>query len=210
MSHCTRPTFRDNKPRWYGLHRKSVNKMIRQQARVAILGDSIVDGLARYPTVWNDHLKPFNTVNCGIGGDSIQHLLWRVGHLSLPQSLRVAVLLCGTNNMQSDKPQDIAEGVIACGLKLQEKAPKLHVIVTGILPRDLHPTPMREQVQQTNSILKNSCWTKGFSFIEPSPEWVSATGELTRCILCCLLCHLLHHLHLVLHCVSSCLCFVLF
>ena len=88
MSHCTRPTFRDNKPRWYGLHRKSVNKMIRQQARVAILGDSIVDGLARYPAVWNDHLKPFNTVNCGIGGDSIQHLLWRVGHLSLPQSLR--------------------------------------------------------------------------------------------------------------------------
>ena len=50
--------------------------MIRQQARVAILGDSIVEGLARYPAVWNNHLKPFNTVNCGIGGDSIQHLLW--------------------------------------------------------------------------------------------------------------------------------------
>ena len=109
MSHCTRPVFRDNKPRWYALHRKSIYKMIRQQARVAILGDSIVEGLARYPAVWNDHLKPFNTVNCGIGGDSIQHLLWRVGHLSIPQSLRVAVLLCGTNNMQGDKPQDMRD-----------------------------------------------------------------------------------------------------
>ena len=53
--------------------RKSIYKMIRQQAQVAILGDSIVEGLARYPAVWNGHLKPFNTVNCGIGGDSIQH-----------------------------------------------------------------------------------------------------------------------------------------
>ena len=145
MSHWTKPVFRDNKPRWYAVHRKSIYKMIRQQARVAILGDSIVEGLARYPAVWNDHLKPFNTVNSGIGGGSIQHLLWRVEHLSIPQSLRVAVLLCGTNNIQGDKLQDIAEGVIAYGLKLQEKAPKLHVIVTGILPRDLHPTPRRNR-----------------------------------------------------------------
>ena len=66
--------------------------MIRQQAQVAILGDSIVEGLARYPAVWNDHLKPFNTVNCGIGGDSIQHLLWRVGHLSIPHVIVTGIL----------------------------------------------------------------------------------------------------------------------
>ena len=57
-------------------------------------------------------------------------------------------------NWKQKCAQDIAEGVIACGLKLQKKAPKLHLFVTGILPRDLHPTPRREQVQQTNSILK--------------------------------------------------------
>ena len=89
--------------------------MIRQQAQVAILCDSIVEGLAQYPAVWNDHLKPFNTVNCGIGGDSIQHFRWRLGHLSIP-----------------------------------------HVIVTGILPRDLHPTPRREQVQQNKFNLINN------------------------------------------------------
>ena len=107
--------------------------MIRQLARVAILGHSIVEGLARYPAVWNDHLKLFNTVNCG---DSIQHLLWRVGHLSIP-----------------------------------------HVIVTGILPRDLQGG---NRSSKTNSILKKICWTNSFSFIEPSTEWVSATGELNK------------------------------
>ena len=105
--------------------RKSIYKMIRQQARVAILGDSIVEELARYPAVWNDHLKPFNTVNCSIGGDTIQHLLWRVGHLSIS--------LQGGNRSS-----------------------------------------------KTNSILKKFCWTNSFSFIEPSTEWVSATGELNK------------------------------
>ena len=104
MSHCTRPAFRDNKPRRYALHRNCGNNMIKQQGRVATLGDSIGEGLA----VWNEHLKPFNTINCGIGGDSIKHLLWRAGHFSLPPSLRVADLLCGTNNIQGDKPQDLA------------------------------------------------------------------------------------------------------
>ena len=39
----------------------------------------------------------------------------------------MAVLLCGTNNMQHDEPKDIAEGVIACSSKLVEKDPQLHV-----------------------------------------------------------------------------------
>ena len=119
-------------------------KWVKEKARVIVLVDSIVEGLARYPDVW-DLLKSFNTVNCGIRGDSIQNLLWRVDHLSLPVSLRVAVLLCGTYNIQHDEPKDIAEGVIACGSTLLEKDPQLHVVITGILPPvintiDFYPT----------------------------------------------------------------------
>ena len=190
MSNCTRPAFRHNKPGWYGFHRRHVNKMIKECARVIVLGDSIVEGLGRYPDVW-DLLKPFNTVNCGIGGDSIQNLLWRVDHLSLPVSLRVAVLLCGTNNMQHDEPKDIAEGVIACGSKLVEKDPQLHVVITGILPRYQFPSERRNRIQQTNYMLKSKCWTKGFKYIEPSSQWVSATGELESGL------YFKDHLHLI-------------
>ena len=77
--------------------------MIKEKARVIVLGDSIVAGLARYLDIW-DLLKPSNTVNCGIREDFIQNLLWRVDHLSLSVSLRVAVLLCGTYNIQHDEP----------------------------------------------------------------------------------------------------------
>ena len=168
VSNCTRPAFR-HKPGWYGFHRNHVNKMIKEQARVIVLGDSL-------PKDWLDILM--YTVNCGIRGDSIQNLLWRVDHLSLPVSLHVAVLLCGTNNIQHD--EDIAEGVIAYGSKLLEKDPPLHVVITGILPRDQFPSVRRNQIQQINSILKSKCWTKGFTYTEPSSQWVSATGELAN------------------------------
>ena len=127
MPTCSRPEFRENKLGWYACHRQHVNKFTRGQAKVVILGDSLVAGLARYPAVWDLHLKPLNTINCGIGGDRIQHALWRATHLSLPESVRVVVLLCGTNNLAHDLPSDIADGVISCGTRLLENHPNLHI-----------------------------------------------------------------------------------
>ena len=103
----------------------------------------------------------------------------------------MAVLLCGTNNMQHDELKDIAEGVIACGSKLVEKDPQLHVVITGILPRDQFPSERRNRIQQTNYMLKSKCWTKGFKYIEPSSQWVSATGELESGL------YFKDHLHLI-------------
>ena len=70
-----KPSFRDTKPGWYAFHRGHVNSIIRQQAEVALIGDSLVANLSRYPAVWDRHLKPLNAVNCGIGGDRTQHAL---------------------------------------------------------------------------------------------------------------------------------------
>ena len=103
----------------------------------------------------------------------------------------MAVLLCGTNNMQHDEPKDIAEGVIACGSKLLEKDPQLHVVITGILPRDQFPSERRNRIQQTNYMLKSKCWNKGFKYIAPSSQWVSATGELESGL------YFKDHLHLI-------------
>ena len=155
-----KPHSREERNGWYACHRRNANEIIRCQANVVILGDSIVAGLARYPSVWDHHLKPLNAINCGIGGDRTQHVLWRAGHLSLPDSVCVVVLLCGTNNINDDLPLDIAHSVIACGTSLQERHPRLHVVVTGILPRDLNVTNKRIKIQQTNEHLKQLCREK--------------------------------------------------
>ena len=135
-------SFRENKLGWYASHRNFTNQIIRRQAKVILLGDSIMANLARYPCVWDHHLQPFNTVNCGVGGDRTQHVLWRAENMYLPASVSVATILCGTNNMDNNvyQPHDIADSVIACGTKLREKHPHLKVIVVGILPPTLTRT----------------------------------------------------------------------
>ena len=65
----SKPIFRDTKLGWYSLHRQHVNSIVRRQAKVVLLGASIVRNLARYPCVWDRPLEPFNAVTCGIGGD---------------------------------------------------------------------------------------------------------------------------------------------
>ena len=69
-----RPQVR-KKPSWYGDHVRGYNKIIKEQAEVVLLGDSLVVNLSRYPIVW-DHLDNLNSVNCGIRGDHTQNVLW--------------------------------------------------------------------------------------------------------------------------------------
>ena len=93
--------------------------------------------LARYPCVWDQPLHPFNTVNCGIGGDRTQNVLWRADNMYLPDSVSVATVLCGTNNMVNVyRPHDIAHSVIESGIKLRAKHSHLKIVVVGILPTD--------------------------------------------------------------------------
>ena len=178
----SKPIFRDTKLGWYSLHRQHVNSIVRRQAKVVLLGASIVRNLARYPCVWDRHLEPFNAVTCGIGGDRTQHVLWRAENLYLPSSVHVVVIHCGTNNVDANvyTPHDIAHGVISCGVKLKEKSPHLRVIVAGILPMDLTITKRRMKIQQTNEILKKLCCIEEFSYLEQGSHWTKGDGKLNQ------------------------------
>ena len=192
MGVCGRPALRDEKSGWYACHRSQVNSVIRSQASVVILGDSLVAGLARYPSVWDPHLKPLNAIQCGIGGDCTQHVLWRVENFSLPDSVHVVVLLCGTNNIDHDLPLDIAEAVMSCGIRLRERYPHLHVVIAGILPRDLNLSSRREKIRLTNEHLKHLVNNKpDFTFIEQSCYWTEKSGQLDKSL------YYKDHLHLV-------------
>ena len=72
-------------------------------------------GLHRYYKIWNKLFKPIDALNCGIGGDKVQNVLWRVLNLSISSSLKNAVILCGTNNLQQDSLENIVDGIIEIG-----------------------------------------------------------------------------------------------
>ena len=112
-------------------HQERINVM---KPKSIVIGDSIAAGLARYPEVWLQYFK--NALNLGIGGDRVEHVLWRVENLDLSSSIQDIVLQCGTNSLENDSPMEIANSITCIALTIMKKIPKVNVVVTGLLPRD--------------------------------------------------------------------------
>ena len=105
------PTARQSKTNWMNTHLKHCSRLNNKSFNTILIGDSLIAGLTRYNKVWN-FSKPFNDFNCGIRGDRVEHVLWRAYDLCRFSSLRNVVILCGTNNLYHDSPEDIANGLI--------------------------------------------------------------------------------------------------
>ena len=86
------PSTRFSKMNWLSFHHNHCSKLAKNTFETILIGDSIIAGLSRCQNVWDKVLKPLKALNCGVGDDKIQHVLWRA--LNLP----VAVL-CGANNL---------------------------------------------------------------------------------------------------------------
>ena len=179
-SAATTPSGRDNKSGWYDIHQKHVNLSLNSKTILVLIGDSIVAGLSRYANIWRSFFKTFDTLNYGIGGDCTQHVLWRAENATLPNSLKYVVIHCGTNNIDRDQPRDIANGVIAIGLTLEEKCSGLKVIVTGLLPRDPEWSHRRKKIKLINYYLKKLCRDNfnEFYFMKQDDDWTDKDGNL--------------------------------
>ena len=95
----TTPSARFSKKNWLNFHHNHCSKLATYTFETILIGDSIVAGLSRYQNVWDKFLKPLKALNCGIGGDRIEYVLWRALNLPVFSSLKNIVVLCGTNNL---------------------------------------------------------------------------------------------------------------
>ena len=117
----TYPTGRFYKDNWFWNHRNQA-ALIKSSKNVSaiLLGDSIIAGFLRYPNIWYKFFDE-NTINYEIGGNKIQTVLWRAEKIPLPQSLEYVVISCGTNNLDTDDSQKIADGFFVLHLPLRKE-----------------------------------------------------------------------------------------
>ena len=81
--------------------------------------------------------------------------MWRAEDLSVPPSVKYVVVHRGTSNLDHDEPKIIVDGIIKIGKVFQEKlAAEVQIILTGLLPRDLHKSERRKKNLNVNSFLK--------------------------------------------------------
>ena len=93
-------------------------------------------GLYCYCKIWNNFFKPIDALNCGIGGDKVQNVLWRGQNLPISLSLKNAFILCGTNNLQQDSPEDIVDGIIEIGHCFKKRHHHINIFICRLLSGD--------------------------------------------------------------------------
>lgn len=110
---------------------------------VAAVGKVYAEGRLKFPNgpgraVWDEMKKRWRLLNLGCGGDSTQHVLWRLAHGELDgYRARVVVLMVGTNN--GWPAADAARGIRAILDLIAQKQPQAKIILLPLFPKG--PTP---------------------------------------------------------------------
>ena len=139
-----------------------------------LLGDSLMQGLSRYTKVWNSFFRK-DALNCGIRGEKVKNLLWRVENLEFPPAIRQIVILCGTNNIDANTPNDIANGLLCSALTIKKRSSVTNVYITGLLPGDFRETRMRNKIKEVNELIRKKCLsisTPRINYIKQDLDWI--------------------------------------
>lgn len=80
--------------------------------------------------MWAEKISSLHCVNFGIGGDRVEHVLWRLlnGEMDFNVKIKAVVLLVGTNNLPN-KPEEILEGIVECIKVIKNKLGDVHVVL---------------------------------------------------------------------------------
>ena len=177
------PMGRDNKHGWYEKHEKLVAIAAGSLSSVLLIGDLLVNGLARYHRVWSKYFKPLRALNFGVGGDRTQHVLWRIENGEILLNLQVAFVHCGTNNLDHDNPDEIRDGIASIVYTIQERKPNANFIVSGLLPRDQETSFRRDKIKLVNQKLRKWCQSgkvRNVHYLKPDKDWTEPDGRLVE------------------------------
>lgn len=186
---ATQPEARDA-DFWTTLHQKFLDRAKQGDVDLLFLGDSITQGW-NDNEVWQRYYAPRKAANFGIGGDRTQHVLWRLDHGEIDGiAPKVAVLMIGTNNIGSNTPAEIAEGVRAIVDRLRSRLPRTKVLILGVFPRGAHRD--RKDVQadqidprtaQVNELIRKLDDGSNVRYLDLTPAFLDADGLLPRSLM---------------------------
>ena len=120
---------------WLKINQSRCFQVKQENINSILIGDSIMASFTRYTNILNSLFRN-RFINLGIIGDSVGTVLWRARDIPFLPSLKNIVVLCGTNNITKDFPDDIAQGLIAIGSVFKNQSNNPNVFICGILPHD--------------------------------------------------------------------------
>ena len=173
------PKMRLSNQCWNEKHSHHMQQITTNKPSVIIIGDSIICGFKRYQYVWNNYFGK-EASNCRIRGDKVENMLYRKNQSSIPHHTNTVIVICGTNNLDRDKPSDITNGLICAVVFLQLKHKKSKIVISGILPRNKAKSLRRKKLIETKNMLRYEySHIPNVMYLEPESSWVKQDSELT-------------------------------
>jgi lysophospholipase L1-like esterase len=150
---------------------------------VLFLGDSITAGWASKKDIWEKSFGAYKPANFGIGGDRTQHVLWRITNGELDgHKPKAVVLMIGTNNSGSDKPEGTAHGVQLIVEHLRAKLPEAKILLLAVFPRGagVANNRGRDTNNAVNAIIAKLHDGQHVHYLDIGPKFLEADGTLTK------------------------------
>lgn len=172
---------------WLGRHEEKLQETRAGGVQLAFLGDSITQGWeAAGRESWRKYFGDKRAANYGFGGDSTQHVLWRLEHGEFDGlSPETIVLLIGTNNVRHGdfSPEEIAAGIARIVSVLGEKCPRSRVLLLGLLPRGAVPGDrLRQKCEAVNALLPKLADGERVQFLNVNSVLLEDDGGLSEAI----------------------------
>jgi|GEM_PF-4063287 len=99
-----------------------------------LVGDSLTAGWKQNPEAWNALVGDLKAVNTGVGGETIQGMLYRIQQFPVELKPKCVTVLCGANN-PTYTVNEIAAGTVALVSAIRQKWPDCKVILISLTPR---------------------------------------------------------------------------
>ena len=165
---------------WYGKFKQHNCLLQESPAKVILIGDSLISNLNRYPDVWKNYFSIHNTLNFGIQGVKIQNILWRLNNLNFSKncSIKYVFILGGTNNVDHNSPEEIANGLITSGLSAQAQCQNAKVVIIPLLPHDTKNSLRQGKINVINTLLLSKCSKHNLYIFKHQLEWLNIDRSL--------------------------------
>ena len=131
--------------------------------------------------MWSEYFEQLRALHFGVGGDRTKHVLWRIENGEISLNLQVAVVHCGTNDLDRDNPAEIRDGIASTVYNIQEKKPDTNIIVSGLLPKDQEISSRRDKIKLVNQKLRKWCRigkARNVHYLKPDKDWTEPDGRL--------------------------------
>ena len=183
---------------WYQRHAAVLAVRDQINPEIVLIGDSITHfwggepkSICRGPKSFAETFAGLRVLNLGFGWDRTQNVLWRLIHGGFAGlKPRWVVLHVGTNNTsgtgnaRANTPDEIAAGIKAICLKIQELSPDTRILLMAVFPREEKPEAARRktiaEINRRICVLHDG---KRIFYADIGPKMLQPDGTLSRDIM---------------------------